>query len=260
MSRITRVIALVPLVVGLAIVHASARAAGDDATPSAAPDEAMPSPSPPQAPPVRPQTTTAASQTADTDQTYAVRLRDVEERVNDLKERVFQSKARLIQLQEAVLHGAISGAKAIIIHRNEMGGSFRLARMQYSLDGSPIYNHTIADDEQGGPAEVEIYNGNVAPGNHQLTVYLEYQGNGYGVFSYLKEYKFRVKSSQTLAAEEGKVTTVRVIGFEKGGITTELKDRPQVRYEIDIAKSLTDEKLLPSAKAVQPSAARDATP
>jgi hypothetical protein len=191
-----------------------------------------------------------------------MRLRNIEERVNDLKEKVFQSKARLIQLQEVVLHGAISGAKAILIHRNEMGGSFRLTRMQYALDGAPIYNRTATGDELNAIEEVEIFNGSVAPGNHQISVYLEYQGNGYGVFSYLKEYTFRVKSSQTLVAEEGKVTTMKIVGYEKGGLTTELKDRPQVRYEIEVAKSLAQEKDKrgDSAKAAEPTPPSTTTP
>jgi hypothetical protein len=32
------------------------------------------------------------------------------------------------------------------------------------------------------------------------------------------------------------VTTVRVVGFEKGGLTTDLQDRPAVRYDIDSAR------------------------
>ena len=73
--------------------------------------------------PVSAQTTGAS----DEKPAYNLKLRDIEERVNDLKEKIFQSKARLIQLQEVVLHGTISGAKAKIVHRNEMGASFSLA-------------------------------------------------------------------------------------------------------------------------------------
>jgi hypothetical protein len=189
-----------------------------------------------------------------------MRLRNIEERVNDLKEKVFQSKARLIQLQEVVLHGAISGAKAVLIHRNEMGGTFRLTRIQYALDGAPIYNRVATGDELNAAEEIEIFNGSVAPGNHQLSVYLEYQGNGYGVFSYLKDYTFRVKSSQTLVAEEGKLTTVKIVGFEKGGLTTELKDRPQVRYEIDTGKPLGDDRALPSTTREPKSAPANTSP
>lgn len=189
----------------------------------------------------------AAAPDAAAEQSYNMRLRNIEERVNDLKEKVFQSKARLIQLQEVVLHGAISGAKAVIVHKNEMGGSFRMSRLQYALDGAPIFNRVASGDELQALEEIEVFNGSVAPGNHQLSLYIEYTGNGYGVFSYLKDYTFKVKSSQMLSAEEGKLTFVRVVGFEKGNITTELKDRPGVRYEIDVGKSIGEDK-----KAVAP--------
>ncbi len=168
------------------------------------------------------------------DDSYNLKLRSIEERVNQLKEKIFQSKARLIQLQEVVLHGTITGSKAVLIHRNEMGSSFRLWSVQYDLDGAPIYNRV---DSGGGELndqeEVEIFNGGIAPGNHQISAYLEYHGHGFGIFSYLKGYKFKIKSSYTFTAEEGKLTTIRIVGYEKGGITTQLKDRPAVDYRVE---------------------------
>ena len=76
---------------------------------------------------------------------YNLKLRNIEERVNALKEKSFRCKARLIQLQEVVLHGTISGAKAVLVHKNNMCGSFRLWRAQYSLDGTPIFNRVDLD-------------------------------------------------------------------------------------------------------------------
>jgi hypothetical protein len=139
-----------------------------------------------------------------------------------------------------VLHGAISGAKAVLVHRNEMGSSFRLKRMQYSLDGVTILNRVDSGQgELNDIEEMEVFNGAIAPGNHNLSVYLEYGGYGYGLFSYLKGYTFKIKSSFTFDAEEGKQTTVKMVGCEKGGITTELKDRPSVRYDLEHSQILS---------------------
>jgi hypothetical protein len=168
----------------------------------------------------------------------SIKLRSVEERVNELKEKIFRSKARLVLLQEAVLHGTITGARAVIIHKNEMGGSFRLEEVQYALDGAPIYNKTDLEGTLDAKNEFEIFNGAMVPGAHQVSVYLVYRGNGFGVFSYLKDYSFKIKSSYTFTAEEGKQTTVKVVGFEKGSLMTELKDRPAVRYDVEVQKEL----------------------
>jgi hypothetical protein len=75
-----------------------------------------------------------------------------------------------------------------------------------------------------------VYNGSIVPGEHTLTVNLEYRGHGYGVFSYLKGYRFKVRSNYTFAVPEGRVSTVHVVGYEKGGPSTPLEERPAVRY------------------------------
>jgi len=169
------------------------------------------------------------------DESYNLKLRSIEERVNQLKEKIFQSKARLIQLQEVVLHGSITGSKAVLVHKNEMGSSFQLFSVQYALDGAPIFNRVDSGaGELNDLQEIEIFNGGIGPGNHQISVYLEYHGHGFGIFSYLKGYKFKIKSSYTFNAEEGKLTRIEIVGYEKGGITTQLKDRPAVDYRMTV--------------------------
>jgi hypothetical protein len=82
--------------------------------------------------------------------------------------------------------------------------------------------------------EFEIYNGAIQPGSHTLTVVLQYQGNGFGVFSYLKGYKFTAKSSQSFVAAESKTTAITVVGYEKGNLTTQLADKPAVDFRINV--------------------------
>jgi hypothetical protein len=177
----------------------------------------------------------AAPQTADDKSDLKVKA--LEERVSDLKEKIFRTKARLLSLQEMVIGGDITtGAKAVLVHRNEMGSSFYLESAAYALDGAPIYTKVDVDGDLEKREEFEIFNGRVTPGEHQVSVQLVYRGHGYGIFSYLEGYKFRVQSSNAFTAEPGKVVTVRVVGFEKGGITAELKDRPGVRYDVDLRR------------------------
>jgi hypothetical protein len=162
--------------------------------------------------------------------TYAVRLRDLEQRINELKEQIFRSKARLSLLAETVLEGVVGGGQAVIIHENRMSQSYRLVRVVYALDGAPIFTKADEEGSLGEQQEFEVYNGSIVPGEHTLTVNLEYRGHGYGVFAYLKGYRFKVRSTYTFAVPEGRVATVHVVGYEKGGPTTPLEERPAVRY------------------------------
>ena len=60
---------------------------------------------------------------------------------------------------------------------------------------------------------------------------LEYRGHGYGIFSYLKGYRFKVQLEPHVhGAPKARATTLRVVGYEKGGPTAPLEERPAIRY------------------------------
>jgi len=71
---------------------------------------------------------------------FELRVKGLQEKVTDLKEKIYRTKARLLLLQESVIGDTdLSSAKAIIVHRNEMGASFVLESVAYALDGAPIF-------------------------------------------------------------------------------------------------------------------------
>ena len=188
-------------------------------------------PTPPGAPPADAAGAAAAGGGGDSG-AYTVRLRGLEKNVNELKEQIFRTKARLNLLKETVLGGVIGASRAVIHHKNEMGSSFRLIKAAFALDGVQI-----SGKSEGGLAdmqEFDVYNGAIQPGSHTLSVALQYQGNGFGVFSYLKGYKFNVKSSHTFVAGESKTTNITVVGYEKGNITTQLSDKPAIDFRVNV--------------------------
>jgi hypothetical protein len=223
------------LVAGLAGIASPAWAQSDPGlAPPATGGSAPPAASTPAPASSAPSTITAPSD-AGGGGGYTVRLHDLERRVNELKEQIFRSKARLNLLKETVLHNVIAGARALIVHRNEMGSSYSLVRLVYALDGAEIYSKIDESGHLGDAREFEVFSGSIVPGNHTLSVLMVYQGNGYGVFSYLKGYKFNVRASHTFTAAEGKQTQLKVVGFEQGNpITTDPKDRPAIDFRMNI--------------------------
>ena len=160
--------------------------------------------------------------------------RTLEERVSDLKEKIFRTKARLTNLQEMVVGGdATVASKAVLVQRNEMGSPFQLESVAYALDGAPIYTKLDADGDLARREELEIFNGHVGPGDHQLTVQLTYRAAGYRLFTYADGYRFKVRSSHRFVAQPGKVNTIRVVGFDRDGFTAELQDRPAIRFDVN---------------------------
>ena len=159
------------------------------------------------------------------------KLRELEEKVIGLKEKVFRSKTRLLLLKERILNDVIAEAKVVIFHENDMGASLRPVQVLYHLDGEKIYyqddSAKILDEQDS----IEIFNQNLVPGNHVLAVEMVYRGDS-AVFAYLKDYLFKLRANYTFYATKGKITTVRAIGYQRGDITYDLRERPSITFDV----------------------------
>lgn len=162
---------------------------------------------------------------------YGDRLDGLQSEVDQLKDKIFRSKARLALLKETVLRGVMAGSRIIIAHRNLMGSGFRMVRVVFIMDGAQIYARTDETGALDQEDELTIYDGNLPPGPHNVTVEVTYQGHGYGVFSYLSGYTFESRSSHSFTAPENGALKLGSIGFERGNPTTEMKDRPAVSWQ-----------------------------
>src|SRR5690606_3089561 len=194
---------------------------------AARPQETAPTPAARPQQPVAPVLAPAAELDASA---HALRLANLRAEVAALEEEVFRSKVRLSHVAETVLEGLAGGARARITHEDAMGPSYRLVRASYAIDGVPIFDR--ADDEEG-LSDVEtfdVYEGSLVPGEHSLTVTLEYRGHGFGAFSYLRGYRYRTQSTYVFTAEPGQMVGLRVTGFEEGGADVALEDRPAIRF------------------------------
>jgi hypothetical protein len=179
-------------------------------------------------------------------QTHDLQLRQLEEKVNHLKEKIFRSKARLMLLQETILHGVIAGSKTVITHRNQMGAGFKLESVAYYLDGAPIFGKINLDGGLDSDKPIEIYNGTIQPGNHLLSVYMVYRGDS-SVFVYVEGIQVKLKTSYSFKAEEGKISHIDVVGFDKGGVTSKFDERPAVKFETRFS-DIQDEEIQPESQ------------
>ena len=228
---------------------AAAAAPATPATPAAAP--------PPAAPGAAPKAPAAGGEAAASGSldgaTYVVRLRDLEQRIDELKEQIRRSHTRLSLLSDTILSGGVGGARAEITFKNDLSSAFRVTGATFVLDGAVQYNKTDESENSALAAqkEIPVFSGSIPPGDHTLQIVLRLRGHGYGVFSYLRGYKFQVPSSHTFTITEGKTLKLDVIAWEKGDVTTALEQRPSIRYVENLRAGVTGE----GAPAGKPAAA-----
>ena len=178
------------------------------------------------------ETTTAPKTEAEAEISIYRELKTVESDVNSLKEKVFRSKARLLLLEEKVIRGVVSGAKAVIRHMNNLGPAYALESITYYFDGNPIYQAT--DVGSAGALskqkKSEIFEANIPPGNHTLSVTGVIRGRGTGLFAYLSDYTFQFSSSYSFVAADGKTARLDAVLFKKGGALADYVEGPMVEF------------------------------
>ena len=125
--------------------------------------------------------------------------------------------------------------RADLAFRNEMSASFLLLRVTMWIDGQQVATQVA----EGGAIDVALGTVAVRGGVHELAVQADYQGNGYGVFSYLKGYRFKAFARYPIELPDPRPRRLRCFGYEKGGATTPLEERPQIRCETTIAETPT---------------------
>jgi hypothetical protein len=157
-------------------------------------------------------------------------LSSVEEEVTSLKERVFRSKATLELLKELVVDPAVSGSRLVLWHENDLGGAYQLVSAQYFIDGRSVYNRVDPTGGLDASRELLVAEQRLPPGSHTLQVNLVLRGEGYKLFSYLRDYQFTVSSSYAFDIEEGRASVLRVSAESRGGLRS-FEERPTVRYD-----------------------------
>jgi hypothetical protein len=114
---------------------------------------------------------------------------------------------------------------------SNMGRRFKLIEALVVMDGREI-SRRVAAAGQELEQQFRLYEGEVAPGPHAVLVTLVYEGRNMGLFTYLDDYKIRVRSSAEFVAQDrAHPPTVQVLAYERSGLTIPLEKRPTMEIK-----------------------------
>ncbi|MCG3173481.1 MAG: hypothetical protein GMKNLPBB_01678 [Myxococcota bacterium] len=132
---------------------------------------------------------------------------------------------------------APTGTRLRIIHQNEMGKSFLLRDIRYTLNGQQIFRRDGARDAELAKAQrFEAGTFDIKPGVYQFGVNIVYAGAARGIFNYMEDMRFRADHSHPLTINEGETVELTVIGYEDGGVFTKQEDLPAVRVIANVVE------------------------
>jgi hypothetical protein len=169
---------------------------------------------------------------------HTLQLRSLEERLSELAEKLRRHQATLARLSDGIMEGGGGEARVSVKLTSSLSGAFRVTRVLVLLDGVVQKNQADPTGTQAERFEMPVFNGLVPAGDHTVQVQVNVQGHGYGVFSYMRGYRFEVRSAHSFTAVEGKTVQLEALAFEKGTSITPIEERPSLRYGEKIVDGL----------------------
>lgn len=164
---------------------------------------------------------------------FEMRMREIEDRVGELKDDLFRSKARLFLLREQILQDRVGGARVVINHLDDTGSRFRIVRVLYSLDGEAVFAASTDTANLDAMRHEQIHAGSVVAGPHNIAVQVVMEGGRSGIFSYMSDYRFTIRSSFAFNVDEGQTAEVTVRIHQAGGVNAPIEQRPEVSFSVE---------------------------
>jgi hypothetical protein len=156
-------------------------------------------------------------------------IRTLEERVSGLRDKLAPANARLRDLQEKIGAELAASARAVLVHRNELGTTYELESASYAIDG-------VGPDRPRTPAfplarARKVLDRRVAAGAHRVSAELVFRVRAAGGDGAPR--RLEVRSSYAFDARPGAVTRVTLVTHERAAAVTD-EERAAVRFELAV--------------------------
>ncbi len=128
---------------------------------------------------------------------YKKNIKDFDIEINDLINDLNKEKKEIDFLKNYLLNNESSISSLLIKLINEDDKFFNIKQAVITMNGKEIYNENNISKK-----EIVIFNSSYNPGEYTFNFKLLVESSGYGVFTYMKSYKFRVDKTIKVSVPE----------------------------------------------------------
>jgi hypothetical protein len=155
-----------------------------------------------------------------------IKLENIRAQTDEIQEAVRRSHQRLAALGAQAMTSSSGLAKTTLDVSNETSAAYKLVSAHVVVDGQVQLDKK---ELTGAEKQLPVFMGATAPGEHTARVEVVLQGNGFGVFSYLRGFKITLSSSHTWTATTEPIHVTATL-YELNDVTVPFQQRPQVRW------------------------------
>lgn len=156
-------------------------------------------------------------------------LDGVRARSDALRGRIATAREKVLALRAEIIRDSLTPTKILLMHRSEMGPSFQLVELEYELDGVVVASRV--NPLLDAANQLEILNGDVRAGDHELRVTLTFLGTGNGPYASVGGYRFKVPATFKLNTPNARLTEAAVVATVRPDADLDPRQRFSVRLD-----------------------------
>jgi hypothetical protein len=118
---------------------------------------------------------------------YKSEIKEFDDIIDGINKENKGEEVQINFLKNSLINNEISSAKLLVELFNQDNGYFKILKAKIMMNGVEIYNKKNIDKKN-----ITIFNSASDPGMYTFNFNLIVEGAGYGIFTYMKSYKFTI--------------------------------------------------------------------
>jgi len=155
---------------------------------------------------------TVYSKDKNSDSIYKEEIKEFDNIINNINKDIKKEEKEINFLKNSLINNDISSSKLVVKLQNKDNSYFKILEAKITMNGNEIYNNKNIDKKN-----ITIFNNSSDPGTYTFYFDLLVTGSGYGIFTYMKSYKFRVKRTIKVEVHSLGKSELEFIIYKKEG-------------------------------------------
>ena len=151
------------------------------------------------------------SKETNSDSIYQNEIKEFDKIINKINEDIKKEKKDINFLKTSLINNEISASKLVVKLINKDDGFFKITKLNITMNGNKILSDKSLDKK-----ELTLFNESSSPGLYTFNFDLYVEGAGYGIFTYMKSYKFRIKRTVKVKVHDIGKSKLNIIIYKKG--------------------------------------------
>ena len=153
----------------------------------------------------------AYSEESNSNSVYRSEIKEFDKIINQINKDIKNEEKDINFLKNSLINNDISASKLVVKLLNKDDGYFKITKINITMNGNNILSKETLNQK-----ELTLFNEPSSPGLYTFNFDLYVEGAGYGIFTYMKSYKFRIRKKVEVKVHDIGKSKLKIIIYKKG--------------------------------------------